>query len=361
MRKLITSFKHIDRVDLKKRILLSLDKIIYRIGIGFTYIKVQQIRGAVILMYHSIAPSKLANWIEPEGHTKPSVFESQMNFLANHRNVISLNQLIAQFLKNKTPQAGSIVLTFDDGYLDNMTVAAPILARYELPATWYLPTGMIDRGENPWIDRLYTIFKTKSQTKLSIEGVGSWDLLDVKDQLLAYEKLKEKLLISSFIERENIIANIIKQLQPSLTPPRLILSWSEIRKVMRDFPNIEMGVHSTNHVDFSHSTQDIVRSEIKQCVADFRKELGHNPKHFAFPYNRYNSLAQELVRESGLISAVTSGSGREILIENGADFLALPRLESPKSATLFRLYTNGGFPGLSKALFGVGKPEFDIR
>ncbi|WP_333355753.1 polysaccharide deacetylase family protein [Microcoleus sp. B3-A4] len=331
---------------------MSLDKIMYWTGTAFLYVKAQRIKGAIILMYHSIASSKLANWIEPEGHIEPSVFESQMRFLANHRNVISLNQLLEQLKKGQTPCAGTVVLTFDDGYLDNMTVAASILAHYKLPATWYLPTGMIYRGENPWIDRIYTAFKTKSQTKLSIEGIGSWDLVNFKQQLIAYDNLKKKLIVSSFTEREDIIANVIEQLQPTETPSRLILSWDEIRKVMQKFPNIEMGIHSTNHVDFTSHSQEIIYREIQQCIADFRHELGRNPRHFAFPYNRHNAIARELVQELGLTSAVAHGSGREVLIQEGADLLALPRIEPPHSATLFRLYTSGAFSGLLKAFIG---------
>ncbi|WP_162052187.1 polysaccharide deacetylase family protein [Gloeothece verrucosa] len=322
----------------------------YWTGTAFTYVKVQQLKGATILMYHSVASSKLADWIEPAVHIEPSAFENQMCFLANYRKVISLGELVAQLKQGENPPPGTVVLTFDDGYLDNMTVAAPILARYSLPATWYLPTGLISRSENPWIDRIYNAFKSRTQTKLSIQSIGSWDLLDLPQQILAYQKLKETLIESGWPERENIIADVIQQLQPSQTPPRLLLTWDEIRKVRQEFPKIEIGVHSTNHIDFTNHPQEIVRAEIQQSIIDFERELGHKPEHFAFPYNRHHAMSRQLVQELGLSSAVVYGDGREVLVNNTSVLFALPRIEPPHSSTLFRLYTGGAFPGLPKAL-----------
>jgi len=121
---------------------------------------------------------------------------------------------------------------------------------------------------------------------------------------------------------------------------------------MQEFPNIEIEIHSTNHVDFTSHSQEIIQTEIQQCIADFCHELERNPRHFAFPYNRHNFIVRELVQELELTSAVTQSSGREVLIQEGADLLALPRIEPLHSATLFRLYTSGAFPGLLKAFLG---------
>ena len=53
----------------------------------------------------------------------------------------------------------ALAITFDDGYRDNLTHAAPILARHGLPATIFLATGFIGTAEVPWFDRLAQRFK----------------------------------------------------------------------------------------------------------------------------------------------------------------------------------------------------------
>jgi len=334
----------------KRRILLGLERVMYWTGAGFAYVNIRRLRGTTILMYHSVASSEFMHWIEPSVRQTPEVFETQMRFLSQNRCVLSLSQLLEELERGQTPNTGTVVVTFDDGYIDNMTVAAPILARYGIPAIWYLPTGMINRGENPWIDQIYTAFRTRSKAELSIQGIGSWDLRDSRQQFTAYNTLKEKLLVASFTERESILTNLIEELQPTETPPRLVLSWEEIRKVSQEFPGIEIGLHSQNHVDLSKQSQEVVRMELEQCIADFRRELGREPVHFSFPYNQHNAETRAIIREFGLRSAM--GEGNETLIVAGADPFALPRVEPPSSSTLFRFYTSGAFPGLPKALLG---------
>jgi peptidoglycan/xylan/chitin deacetylase (PgdA/CDA1 family) len=334
----------------KRNLLLSLEEAMYLTGAGFAYRKVQQARGAIILCYHSVAPAELSPWIDPNCHLRPEIFEAHLRFLSRYRQVIALEQLIELLEQGRTPAAGTVVLTFDDGYLDNLTEAAPLLARYGLPATCYLPTGMIERGENPWINRMYTAFKTRTQDKLSIEGLGNWHLLNSAQQLKAYTQLRERLIELNWLEREGLLAKLIEQLQPAERPPRLILSWDEVRETVRQFPNIELGTHSVNHLDLSRQSQTVVYSEIENCSTDFQRELGQRPRHFCFPYNRSNLQTSQAVQQLGYRSAMAAGS--EPLVGHNTDRFALTRVETPASLTLLKFYTSGAFPGLPKTLVG---------
>lgn len=333
----------------KRRLLLNLERAMEWTGMGTAYVKVRGIGGAIALMYHSIAPPKLARWIDPSVRKTPEVFETQMAFLARYRRPISLTQLLAELDRGETPPAGTVVVTFDDGYRDNLTVAAPILARYGIPATWYLPTGSIARGENPWIDRLHTAFETRTQNRLSLD-LGSWDLSDVTQRSAAFQTLTEALIPATYTDREDLMTRVIDRLQPRATPPRLILSWDEIRAAMQQFPNLEMGLHGTEHVDLENSSPGVVRSEIERCVADYRRELGRDPVHFAFPYNRHSAPARAMLRELGLRSAMGAGDDQSIGL--GTDRFAIARIDPPPERSLFQFYTSGAFPSLPKALLG---------
>ena len=335
-------------ISWKRRLLLNIERAMYWTGMGFAYVKLGQIKGATILMYHSVASSEVAQFIDPDNHVTPEVFESQMSFLAKNRQVISLSQLLKQLQQRQTPQAGTVVITFDDGYLDQMTVAAPIMKHYGIPATWYIPTGMIHRGENPWIDIIYTAFKTRSKHTLSLEGIGSWDLSNSQQLFTAYNHIKERLLLASYSDREKIIFQLVEQIQPTKISPRLLLSWEEIREVTQKFPNIEMGLHSCNHIDYSTHSRKLVNMDFQQCLADFRRELGQEPVNFAFPYNRHSTESREMLLNCGLHSAM--GSNDEALITTSSNNFALPRIDPRCSMTLFRFYTSGAFPGLPKKL-----------
>lgn len=104
---------------------------------------------AVILMYHAIAdrPDYAAS-------VKPEEFARQMAYLAERRyDVISLGELVRRMSASE-PLGGTVVITFDDGYLDNLTVAYPILKRYGFPATIFVTTDSAGAADKRGLMRL---------------------------------------------------------------------------------------------------------------------------------------------------------------------------------------------------------------
>ena len=77
-----------------------------------------------------------------------AAFESQMRFLARRRNVVPLEAIVEGRPRGSKP---AVAITFDDAYRSVLDVAAPILSRYRLPSTLFVPTGWMGRT-NGWID-----------------------------------------------------------------------------------------------------------------------------------------------------------------------------------------------------------------
>ena len=98
-------------------------------------------RGAAVLLYHAVgAPGEPASrFVVPVRR-----LERQLRWLARHRyRVVALSELLeADDLPRKT-----VALTFDDGYVDNLALAFPVLQRLGLPATVF---AVSDRQENDW-------------------------------------------------------------------------------------------------------------------------------------------------------------------------------------------------------------------
>ncbi|MGB3300876.1 MAG: polysaccharide deacetylase family protein, partial [Phormidesmis sp.] len=127
----------------KERLRRRLHLLSYQSGLSSLYARMQRESVATILMYHSVPPASEQPWIDPCNCISEDVFEQQMRFLSQYRQVISIERL-TQKLKRKEPiKRGTVAITFDDGYRNNLTVAAPILAKYDLPATLYLATNYV--------------------------------------------------------------------------------------------------------------------------------------------------------------------------------------------------------------------------
>ncbi|MHA1833654.1 MAG: polysaccharide deacetylase family protein [Candidatus Baldrarchaeia archaeon] len=97
-----------------------------------------------ILAYHSVGiPLRVWTW---KYLTIPyRVFESHVQLLFNHGyKTITLSDLVDIVISGRTIPRKTIVLTFDDGYLDNWVFAFPILKKYHFKATFFIPTDFVD-------------------------------------------------------------------------------------------------------------------------------------------------------------------------------------------------------------------------
>lgn len=333
----------------RRSLLLLAHRALYWSGGSALFLRVSQVRGATILMYHSVADAAEAPWIAPPNRMPPRLFEAQMRFLARHRRVISLSRLVEQIRAGRSPAAGTVVITFDDGYRDTLDVAAPILARFELPMTLFLPTGYVGRAEAQWSDRLHAMFaaRTRHELKLGSNGSGPFRLRDERQRAEAYRHVADCLLSAPRAHREEVLNDIGDQLRPVADTPRTTLTWDEVRTLSNRFAGIEIGVHTVNHVDLHAQSAETVRAELAGSIDDVERELGRRPIHLAYPYGRYSAAAESAAGELGLVSAVATEPADLVTAESNRYNLA--RVESPRSMSLFRFWTSGAYPGLTLA------------
>lgn len=102
-----------------------------------------------VITYHSVGPN-VDGWAWPELTASLEVFESQMSALATSGyQAITLDDLYSYMMLGKEIPTQAVVLTFDDGYLDNYVYAFPILKKYGFKATIFMPTEFVDPLETP--------------------------------------------------------------------------------------------------------------------------------------------------------------------------------------------------------------------
>lgn len=89
-----------------------------------------------ILMYHSVGSNPAFFTVSPEN------FEKQLRYLKSKKfKVVKLSELINK-LKSGESIANFVCITFDDGYLDNLEIALPILKKYDFPTTIFVTTNL---------------------------------------------------------------------------------------------------------------------------------------------------------------------------------------------------------------------------
>ena len=216
-----------------------------------------------ILMYHMIREpikGKKFNSLR----VSPVMFEKQIAYLAQN-GWQSFTMSEAMKLKDKLPPK-SVVVTFDDGYRDNLINALPILQKYNFKATVYL---VVDRHHRDW----------SGQRKAKNAGAG------LKDE------------------------------------PKL--SDDEVRALI-DSGLIEIGGHTMTHANLSRLTQEQKEYEIAQSKKEIEKKFGIECESFAYPFGIYDDMDKEIVQKSGYKSAVTTKVG--IADIKSCDAFEIPRI-----------------------------------
>lgn len=141
-----------------------------------------RISEVVVLMYHSVDNSDWKHSIAP------AIFEQQMAYLAKRGWIVPLADIVAYAKGEKQLPRHAIAITFDDGYVDVLTNALPILERYQIPATIFVPTDTTVKTDPAGRARL-SWDELRELSKHPLISIGSHAVTHRKLPLLTYEEM----------------------------------------------------------------------------------------------------------------------------------------------------------------------------
>jgi peptidoglycan/xylan/chitin deacetylase (PgdA/CDA1 family) len=240
-----------------------------------------------------------------------AVFERRMAWVARHYVVLTVEALVERLQRGTLPR-NALAITFDDGYRDNLTHAAPILARYGLPATVFLATGFIGTSEIAWFDRLALALKHTRESRWDApwgEPVAlgtAAERLRVLDRTLAYLKRRPD------DERRAAVDRATATLGAGDTNGHkgLMLSWDDVHALMG--LGFSVGAHTVSHPILARLAPEQARAEIVESRRAIESACGAAPRAFAYPNGGaedYDATTVRLVREAGFTCAVTTRFG----------------------------------------------------
>jgi peptidoglycan/xylan/chitin deacetylase (PgdA/CDA1 family) len=164
-----------------------------------------------VLMYHKV------NDVQGNSVTIPvSLFDEQMAQLAElDYTAVSLDDVLAHYTAGAPLPAGAVLITFDDGYRDNLENAIPILERYGYPAVLFVPIGYLDtrrplphdeflarRGiVNPTLDWGELAETERAGVRIESHGIGHRPLADLDVDEAAREVTLSKLRLEDALGR----------------------------------------------------------------------------------------------------------------------------------------------------------------
>jgi peptidoglycan/xylan/chitin deacetylase (PgdA/CDA1 family) len=197
--------------------------------------------GIRILMYHRVDDLPAYDQLT----VAPARFARQMAYLARHRRLLSLAEAVDE-LGRGGPARDGVVVTFDDGYRDNLVHALPVLRQHRIPATIFVTVAFCDQSQR-------------------------------------HPRYPD-------------------------AAARLHLDWEELRALAKE-PLVTIGSHTLAHPYLPRLPPDAARAEIAESRERIGRQLGRPVEFFCYPSGDFGARELSLVREAGYRAAVTVAPG----------------------------------------------------
>lgn len=272
-----------------------------------------------VLIYHSVVPER--DFMRP-GVPTAGQFKWQMQLLKRHFNVLPLGQAVLLLRDGHLPPRAACV-TFDDGYADNLTVAAPIMQQLDIPATFFIATGYLDGGRM-WNDTVIETLRNYpgEQLDLSAMDLAVYALSTLEERrTTAYDIINRIKYLEE--HQRNTLVTAIGSMTENL-PTNLMLTRDQVRNLRQ--LGMEIGGHTVSHPILARLTDERAREEIGAGKADLERIFSEPVQLFAYPNGRrgvdYNNNHVEHVRDAGFTAAVSTDHG---VSDRRTDLLQLPR------------------------------------
>ena len=303
-------------------------------------------RHGLVLMYHRVAEAPVDPWHLAVG---PAEFKAQLESIGKVAEVVPLAELQRSY---RTAGAAKPVvsITFDDGYLDNLEIALPLLEAAGFPATVFVPTAFVGQGKPFWWDRLAWIV---------LGPVRLPDTLVVGTEAFQFRWEREKEPAGGpggRDPRSSLHLLLWSELQRTSSPVRdevldTLAAWSghdvdprhagrpmnpdELRRLTSS-DSITIGGHSHSHRPLTQLSPEDVAAEVEFNLERCAELIGHRPETFSYPHGATSEEATRSLENAGIALACTS---RKDLAWEGMHPLAIPRVSVPdRSGPVFDLW-----------------------
>jgi len=277
-------------------------------------------RRSLILLYHRIT----AETNDPFSLcVSPKRFEEQLEILHRCSDVITLDELDSHAKRER------VAITFDDGYLDNLEQALPVVERLGLPITVFVTSATLGSAKGFWWDRLARLLQGQSEVDVTVALPAGPLRIRVSGQAAvrqALDALQRRLRPLSVDVIDRALDELEGQLEqvPLQSSSARPLTRGELVQLAAS-PLVTIGAHTTDHRLLGARPAEEQLDTIVRSKADLETLLGREVRHFAYPFGdsaSFDHHSVDAVRVAGFRTACTTERG---YVTRWSNPLSLPR------------------------------------
>ncbi len=281
-----------------------------------------------VLAYHRVVDPQEDSFVGFAGNVSatPAAFERQMSWTLERFNPVSIEQVVAALGGASLPPR-PLLVTFDDGYRDNLDNAHPVLRRLEIPATIFLATDHIGTGETFWWDLAAWRFAVSGRRTADLPLLGERTWSDPHRVTVAWIEAAKAVSDDEKLAALEALKEALGGGEPGDAFRSVLLDWGQVRSMADD--GVSFGAHTRTHPILTRIPAERARREVADSVDRVRDETGEAPSGFAYPNGLrgdFDDVAKDAVRSAGVPLAFTLLAGPARRREVRRDPLAIRRV-----------------------------------
>ena len=270
-------------------------------------------RQKFIFLYHRIA----APQYDPFALALPeSSFQDHLNILRSYCRLVTLDEILSA---GRSRHARLASITFDDGYVDNLLTASPILRLAEIPATFFISTSCLGDVRGFWWDRLASAIAAADDLSCTFElmkGLPLTGHLSSPDsRRKATLEIAHRLQRMHSAARDQTVTALENVLLAGASRERElcpVLDEAGVRE-LGSHPLAHLGAHTHTHAMLSLLPREAQLAEISRSATTLANITGRRPRFVAYPYGSegdYNTDSYRAAKDAGLEAAFVNHACR---------------------------------------------------
>ncbi len=272
----------------------------------------------IVFNYHRIRSkdSRLSTSFDDGVYTLDSdEFSRQIKWLKHNTNILSEKSLIDCYkdggFVHPESSTSSVVITFDDGYRDNYTVAYPILKYHDVPAILFVATQMINSRQVAWWDIIAYLIKHCSKPTISFDGRQFLMKTQRKEAIAFFlQRMKQE----QYEKTKYLLSELSEACEVGFPDPGLqnkeILTWDEIREMSQH--QIAIGSHTHTHRVLSTLDVSAQKEEMLLSKMIIEENIGQPVLTISYPVGEPHYITPEtsiIAAACGYLLGFTTNTG----------------------------------------------------
>lgn len=291
-----------------------------------------------VIYYHGIEDKIIDPYVQGV-HISTDSFKKHLSFIDKNFEVISIDEFYERF-KNNSFTGEEVIITFDDGYRNNLTVAAPILKQFKFPFTVFLSTGLVKNDMRFPTFLIRSIIMKCKVNKINLSSINKeFSLGDhsqrkvVAQELIKIAKTATNNQVNIMLEDlKSNISDIEFRMLSEIFASDSAMNWEEAKELLNY--DCTLASHCVDHfVCHNQQDEDEMYNQMLESKNEIIKIQG-DCDYFAYPNGTNCDLAREVAKKTGYKMAFTTKYNH---VNSYVDPYAMHRLPVPLDVNRFKL------------------------